>query len=300
MQKQKTIIMKNMLLFLAALFVIETSFAKTHKIKVSDFQFSPAITNAQVGDTVLFIWVSGTHTTTSLKIPANAKPWDKPINSTSKKYKYVITKAGTYNFDCSIHPLSMTGKIKVTTTLNAGLGDLDINEADAKAVLNWKINDNNEVAHFSVQRSTDGENFTEIARIQQSPSNNNYAFTDEAPVTNEYVYYQVELTDKKGNTQLSDIKMFTNKQSNSKLVTSISPNPINSPGHLMLQFNAGAAGKMRVQLFTQNGKLVQETEMTAEKGLNNGHFHLGELTPGTYYIVCTLGNKTEKHTIVYQ
>lgn len=292
--------MKNTLLFLAALFIIETGFATTHKIKVSDFQFSPKITNAKVGDVILFIWVSGTHTTTSLKIPKNAKPWDAPMTSTNTKYKYVITKAGTYNFDCTIHSLSMTGKIKVTTTLDAGLGDLDISEADAKAVLNWKINDNSQVSHFSVQRSTDGENFTEIARIQQSPANNNYVFTDEGPVANDYVYYQVELTDKKGNTQLSDIKMFTNKQSNSKLITSISPNPLNSPGHLMLQFNAGAAGKMQVQLFTQNGKLVKETEMTADKGLNNGHFHLGELTPGTYYIVCTLGDKTEKHTIVYQ
>ena len=40
------------------------------------------------------------------------------------------------------------------------------------------------------------------------------------------------------------------------------------------------AGKMLVQLFTQGGKLVTETEMTANKGLNNGHFHLGNLTPG--------------------
>jgi len=292
--------MKNILLFVAAMLFIETGFATTHKIKVSDFQFSPATTNAVVGDTLVFIWKSGFHTTTSLKIPANAKPWDAPMNSTNKKFKYVITKAGTYNFDCSIHPLNMIGKIKVTTALVAGLGDLQISEENAQAVLNWKVNDNTQVAQFSVQRSTDGENFSEIARIQQSPANTNYVFTDEAAVSSEYVYYQVELTDKKGNTQLSDIKMFTNKQSSLKLVTSISPNPINNPGHLMLQFNADVAGKMHVQLYSQNGKLVKETDMSADKGLNNGHFHLGELTPGTYYLICTLGGKTEKHTIVYQ
>ena len=33
---------------------------------------------------------------------------------------------------------------------------------------------------------------------------------DEATLTYKYVYYQVALTDKNGNTQLSDIKMFTN------------------------------------------------------------------------------------------
>ncbi|HEX5151506.1 MAG TPA: plastocyanin/azurin family copper-binding protein [Parafilimonas sp.] len=292
--------MKNILLFLVSLFIIETSFATIHKIKVSDFQFSPKITNAEVGDTLVFVWKSGFHTTTSQKIPNKAKPWDAPMTSSNKKYKYVITKAGIYNFNCTVHPLNMTGKIKVTNTLDAGLGELEISGEDAKAILSWKMNDNSQVSHFSVQRSTDGENFTEIARIQQSPANNNYVFRDEAPVANEYVYYQVELTDKKGNTQLSDIKMFANKQGSSKLITSISPNPINSPGHLMLQFNAGIAGKMHVQLFAQNGKLVKETDMSADKGLNNGHFHLGELTPGTYYLVCTLGDKTEKHTILYR
>lgn len=68
----------------------------------------------------------------------------------------------------------------------------------------------------------------------------------------------------------------------------------------MLQFNANADGKMLVQLYTQSGKLINETEMTANKGLNNGHFHLGNLTRGSYYIICTLGNLKEKHVIMYQ
>jgi len=40
--------------------------------------------------------------------------------------------------------------------------------------------------------------------------------------------------------------------------------------------------------------------MSAVKGLNNGHFHMGDLAPGTYYIVFTLGNVTEKHVIIMQ
>ena len=294
--------MKKTLLFFAIILGIGTCLAQTHqtfKIKVSDFQFSPSTTNALVGDSILFIWKSGFHTTTSLSIPANAKPWDHPMNSTSKRFRYIVKKSGTYNFQCNFHPLSMMGKIKVTVALAAGLSDLSIGAENTNAILNWQVKDNSQVSYFSIQRSIDGENFTEVARIQPSALNK-YTFTDEATVTSEYVYYQLELTDKKGNTQLSDIKMFTNTKSSSKLITSISPNPLKSPGHLMLQFNAETAGKMHVQLFTQSGKLVTETDMTADKGLNNGHFHLGELTPGAYYIVCTLGNKSEKHTVIYQ
>ena len=54
---------------------------------------------------------------------------------------------------------------------------------------------------------------------------------------------------------------------------------------------------MLVQLYNQNGSFIK-AEMTAAKGLNNGHFHLGDMTPGTYYIVCTLSAIKEKLTII--
>ena len=92
--------------------------------------------------------------------------------------------------------------------------------------------------------------------------------------------------------------MFTKILQLPKLITNISPNPVSNPVHLMLQFNADNEGTMLVQLYNQAGGFVAQTEMAAYKGLNNGHFHLGDLTPGTYYIVCTLDGTKEKHTIL--
>ena len=279
---------------------LATSFAQTHKlfkVSVSNFQFSPATVNAKVGDTLFWNWKSGTHTTTSLTIPKGAKSWDAPMTTSQRRFRYVVRKTGVYNYDCTIHPTSMIGKINVTAAL--GLSDVSINTDNAKAVFNWNVEDNSKVAYFSVERSTDGSNFTQVAKLQPSTLTM-YSFKDEAALTGKYIYYQVKLVDKEGNEELSDIKMFTNQQTVSKLITSISPNPLSSPGHLMLQFNADADGKMLVQFFTQSGKMIAQTEMTANKGLNNGHFHLGELTPGSYYMICTLNGKTEKHTIVYQ
>lgn len=292
--------MKKALLVFAAVISLLTSFAQTHKlfkVNVSNFQFSPATVNAKVGDTLFWIWKSGTHTTTSLTIPVGAKSWDAPMTSAQRRFRYVVRKKGVYNYDCSIHPTSMIGKINVTAAL--GLSEVSINTDNAKAVLNWQVESNSSVAYFSVERSTDGSNFTQVAKLQPSTLTM-YSFKDEAAVTDKYIYYQVKLVDKEGNEELSGIKMFTNQQTATKLITSISPNPLSSPGHLMLQFNADADGKMLVQFFTQSGKMIAQTEMTANKGLNNGHFHLGELTPGSYYMICTLNGKTEKHTIVYQ
>ncbi len=291
--------MKKTLFFFALALCISSCFAKVHKITVSNFQFSPSAVNARVGDTIMWVWKNGTHTTTSLTIPMGAAAWNSNMNSTTKRFLYVVTKVGTYNFDCTIHPTVMIGTLTVKKALALELGDLDISTENAKAVLTWKVGDGNQLASSSVQRSTDGKNFAEIANVRSS-SSNQYTYTDDALLSAKYVYYQVLVTDKQGNSELTDIKMYENKQAGTQLITSISPNPVSSGGHLMLQFNADSEGQMRVQLFTQNGKLITETNMTASKGLNNGHLHLDQLQPGSYYLVCTLGNKTEKHIILCQ
>jgi len=70
---------------------------------VSNFQFSPANFTATVGDTVRWIWVNGSHTTTSGTIPGGAAAWDNPMNSGVTQFDYKITAAGIYNYICSFH-----------------------------------------------------------------------------------------------------------------------------------------------------------------------------------------------------
>jgi len=292
--------MKTTLLILAVILTVTGSFAQTkRKIKVVNNQFMPANLNASVGDTILWVWKEGGHTTTSQTIPANAKPWDKPLNSTSKKFKYILKVAGTYHYHCSIHSLSMTGQIVVSAGPVPLFSDISVAEENAKAALKWNIDPSADASYFSVQRSRDGSTFTEIAKLQAS-SSLTYQYTDQSTLSDKYVYYQVQLVNKSGNSQLSDIKMFTSNVKSSKIITSLSPNPISSPGHLMLQFNADKEGKMLLQLYTSGGELIKQTELTAVKGLNNGHFHLGELKAGSYYLVCTLAGVQEKYTIMYQ
>ena len=87
--------------------------AAVHTVQVADFSFTPANVNAVCGDTVLWIWVGGTHTTTSTTIPACAASWDAPINSSVGMFMYVIPCAGNYSYVCTVHP-GMTGTITAT------------------------------------------------------------------------------------------------------------------------------------------------------------------------------------------
>ena len=81
----------------------------------SSYSFSPnSITDIKIGDTMKFVWLSGNHTTTSTSVPTGASTWNNPLNSGSTSFIYIITKSGTYNYQCNFHyAMGMTGSFTV-------------------------------------------------------------------------------------------------------------------------------------------------------------------------------------------
>jgi len=94
--------------------------------------------------------------------------------------------------------------------------------------------------------------------------------------------------------------MFRNVNGVPRLIVQLSPNPISRPGHLMLQFNSDKVGTMHVQLFDASGRLVKEADMSALAGLNNGHFHIGDVPSGTYTIIFSMNDQKESYRVVVQ
>ena len=88
--------------------------AGTYIVHVSDFLFNPSAVNANVGDTIIWQWLSGDHTTTSTSVPNGAASWDAPMNNANITFKYIITVPGLYNYHCTMHPSTMNGSITVT------------------------------------------------------------------------------------------------------------------------------------------------------------------------------------------
>src|SRR4051812_33659308 len=104
--------MKKIYVILIAAFSITlASRAATTTVTVSDNIFSPNNFTLTVGDTVMWMWVNGTHTTTSTTIPVGATPWDQLIDQNSTSYMYVVNTAGTYNYRCTFHyTMGMVGQ----------------------------------------------------------------------------------------------------------------------------------------------------------------------------------------------
>ena len=290
-------------LFTALLFL--KSFATVHQVTVSNFQFSPATVNAVVGDTIKWVWGSGFHTTTSETVPAGATTWDAPIQSAGQTFSYILTVAGTYTYECTVHPTAMQATLTVSGALPVVLKNFIVSPTKTNgALLSWSTASEQNTDHFEIMRSTDDKSFVKVASIPAKGNSSialNYSYTDNTlPANNRYIYYYLSIADKDGRKSLSDIKMFTNKNSDSKLIASITPNPVSKSGHLMLQFNSEQNSSLNVQLFNTAGRLVKEDNMAAVTGLNMGHFQLGDIAPGIYTIVFSMDGKKESYKIAVE
>jgi len=134
--------MKKNLLLLAAMFCMAMhSFATTHTVTVADFSFTPNSVTVNLGDTVKWVWASGTHTTTSITVPTGAATWNSNMNSSTTTFSYVPTVVGTYNYDCSMHPSTMTGTFTVVNPTG-------VNQVNKIAIINFYPNPVSKILHI--------------------------------------------------------------------------------------------------------------------------------------------------------
>ncbi len=303
------------LLFLVFATITFTN-AATIIISVTSNQFSPSNPTVVVGDIVRFSFVSGFHNATSSgvtnPVPAGAADINSgaPSGINPRTYDYTVTKAGNYKYICEVHAdaASFTGMVATFTAtppLPVSFKDFLITaNAEKKPAVTWSTITEQNVDHFTIRRSYDGFKFEDIATITaagNSTTEKNYSSVDNTISSkNKYVYYSIAVVDKDGKTTYSPTKSYKNLLAISKLIMSVSPNPISRPGQLMIQFNAEKDGELQVKIYNANGKLVATNKMSANTGLNNGHVHVCDLSAGTYTLQFTLdGVKETKKVVVH-
>ena len=294
--------MKKMLLTLCCFITIH-SYATTWTVNVDNFQFSPATLNITVGDIVHFVWVGGTHTTTSVSVPLGAASWNSPIDVSNTSFDVSVTTAGTYSYQCNFHAfLGMTATFTASGALPVTLSAFNISTKNNNPQLSWSTAIEINADHFSIRRSFDGINFKEVGTVPASGTSSltrQYSFADnKLPSSVTYVYYDLATVDKDGVVQLSPIKMYKNSLAVPRLIISLSPNPVGSMGHVTLQYNSDSRGIMKATLVDMQGKTILETNLSSEPGINNGHIHLMGLTPGIYTLHFSLNGMSESYRLV--
>ncbi len=291
----------TLLTFLSLLFAV--SYANTFTITVANFQFSPSSVNAIVGDTIKWVWQSGSHTTTSTSVPAGAATWSSPMNTATQTFTYKLTVAGAYTYWCIPHKPGMAGTINVSAVLPVSLTAFTVAPGGNAATLKWSTANEQNTAYYAIKRSNDGSHFAEVGRVAaagNSATAKTYSFLDKTLSGNDrYLYYYLDIADRDGAHSTSAIQSFKNLFATNKLLRQVSPNPMNGTCHLMLLFNADKKGDMLARLYSTGGKLVLQEKLAAMEGINNGHICVGALAAGTYVLVCTMDGKKEiRHLII--
>lgn len=126
--------MKNFFLFCITFsFSVLSAHATIRTINASGTSFNPNTLNVFVGDTIRWVRINNSHTTTSTTIPVGAASWDSPLNASTTTFEYPVTVAGVYNYKCIPHEaFGMTGTFTATYDCNTLVcDDLDACTVDS-------------------------------------------------------------------------------------------------------------------------------------------------------------------------
>jgi plastocyanin len=88
--------------------------ADTVYVSVLAMSFSPASVNVNVGDQIKWTLMSGSHTTSSMVIPAGAASWNYTFTGIGDTYVYNVAVPGNYTYECLFHP-GMTGSFNAAS-----------------------------------------------------------------------------------------------------------------------------------------------------------------------------------------
>ena len=109
---------KLILLFVSfVIFLSINGFAETINVSVNDTFFDPVSFSVQVGDTIIWTLVSGSHTTTSTSVPAGAASWDYTFTGPGDTFSYIVQVEGVYEYWCATHTTDMRASFSTQITL---------------------------------------------------------------------------------------------------------------------------------------------------------------------------------------
>jgi hypothetical protein len=166
--------------------------------------------------------------------------------------------------------------------------------------LDWRIITSEQISHFEVERSGNGNHFNKIGTVTSAvPQNTAARFTyqDADPdVNSNIIYYRIKVVSKDGVSKYSNIlTVRISAQNNGKL--KISPNPASSS--VNISFYSALRGTMELQILDMTGKIVLREQRTVESGQNSITLNqLSRLSEGVYTIFIRTGDRMERERIV--
>ncbi|HEY6503183.1 MAG TPA: T9SS type A sorting domain-containing protein [Chitinophagaceae bacterium] len=179
-------------------------------------------------------------------------------------------------------------------TLPVKLLNFSGNYHNQATLLNWQTENELNFAHFEIERSSNGSDFS-TRGFKTSTSTNasrqSYQYTDDlSMVAGNVFYYRLKIVDHDGQFRYSNVIMIR-KESKGINGVALNPNPVVN-GMATVRFTASATNMVNFRVVDMNGKLVLQQQSKAYDGNNSVSLNnLDRLQPGVYLLQMTNGDE---------
>jgi hypothetical protein len=262
---------------------------------------SPVLVGDDLGGAI-FIWDDRRNTTTNIDVyaqhvsAAGARQWAEagvPIatrvgsnqrdpmavagSGNAVNIAWRDSRSGNSNAELYASQLMRDGTLPVT------LLEIGATQQGKMVNVHWTTTGESNLAHYNVERSTDGIEFSETGKVKARNTQgvHQYALLDATPVSGNN-FYRVKSINLDGTFKYSEIVKVNMAYLSDKSVH-IYPNPV--VAGLNLQLNELPAGAYMVRIVDISGRNIESFRL--QKGTNNQTFTLGagKLAQGFYQVM---------------
>lgn len=185
----------------------------------------------------------------------------------------------------SLATLRLHSTDPLSSTLPVELLSLEAYGNDNHIMVEWATATELNNSGFEILRSTDGENFENIAWLDGNGTSsdiNIYAFKDYNFLPNIRYYYRLKQIDFNGEYEYSDIVSAILKAKDSNLSISLAPNP--SLYESTLTIRSSEKGAAALKIFDALGKLVVNSQLWIQADIDQFLIQTKHLEEGVYFL----------------
>jgi Secretion system C-terminal sorting domain len=212
-----------------------------------------------------------------------------------------VSSIGTYNveiqFDAATNGVNCTNPISANARLLGSIATFTTNtvlsneltsfnavKQNNKVNLSWLTATEKANETFSIERSKDGRDFTQIGLVKGAINSNtskDYFYIDENPLKG-INYYRLKSNEIGGKVNFSKVVSMSLFDKYNKTI--VFPNPV-SESVLRLEHEAVAEGDLQIKLIDLTGRIVQSEKRSVVNGSNIINLNVNNLSSGQYIVV---------------
>ncbi|MBL7755355.1 MAG: T9SS type A sorting domain-containing protein [Chitinophagaceae bacterium] len=196
---------------------------------------------------------------------------------------YVLVSTSFYTGEYGSYQVKIEGPFTTPLPVEMASFQANLNE-QAQVDLHWTTQTEKNCSYYMIQRSLDGKNFTDLARLNTKAVNGNsdqpleYVFTDQQPeAVNLYRVLQFDID---GHSSSSAVLRIENETAFGQV--NVFPNPVQD--NLNVQFYQSKSNRTECFVRDFSGRIVWSETGTSKVGMNQFSIPMSSLQTGLYVV----------------